>query len=48
MFRIRYSILTFGREISLKVLSYIIIGSFVFFRVALRLLKNAKNQLIKL
>ena len=47
MLRISYSILTFEREISLKVLP-IIIGRFIFFRVTLRLLKDEKNQLIKL
>ena len=44
----RYSILTFGREISLKVLPFVIIGWFVYFRVTLRLLKDEKKQLIKL
>ena len=36
------------REISLKVVPYIIIRWFVFFRVTLKLLKDEKNQLIKL
>ena len=43
MFRIRYSILPFLREISLKVFSNVITDWFVFFKVTIRYFKDEKN-----
>ena len=48
MLRIRYSVLTFRREISLKVLLYVTNEWFVFFRVTRRFFKDEKNQLMKM
>ena len=51
MFKMRYSVLAVGREISRKVLPYVIqeiTGWFTFFRVTLSFFKDEKSQIIRL
>ena len=44
MFRIRYSVLTFGREISLKVLPYVTLVITGFFRVTIKVFQRCEES----